>query len=168
MYDGGHPYVFMVPVYAVVSPDKEKNAEPHWINISIPDNKADLHISYKEIDPAEAHLFTKEKLSPREAREEVLMHLTEDCRDLAYKHSVKASAIEENLFINRKDRVYGTVYIIKGNAASPMQFYLTDSVRHFLRGALYIREIPNSDSLQPVVRFIEKDIRHLIETTKWK
>ncbi|HNZ71643.1 MAG TPA: gliding motility lipoprotein GldD, partial [Prolixibacteraceae bacterium] len=65
-------------------------------------------------------------------------------------------------------KVYGTVYSIKGNAASPMQFYLTDSVEHFLRGSMYISEIPNYDSLQPVINFLEADMIRLIETLSWK
>ncbi|HKI89469.1 MAG TPA: hypothetical protein VKA38_10600, partial [Draconibacterium sp.] len=59
------------------------------------------------------------------------------------------------------------VYKIEGNAASPMQFYLTDSTRNFLRGAFYIREVPNIDSLRPVINFLEPDIIHIIETTTW-
>ncbi|MDP4185193.1 MAG: gliding motility lipoprotein GldD [Bacteroidota bacterium] len=168
LYDEGHPYRFMIPVYAQARLDDDRFSEPHWVNITIPANKADIHISYKEISPSEYYRFGKKQLSAEEAKRAVLMRLTEDSRDLAYKHSVKASAIEEKVFINSKDKVYGTVYLIKGNAASPMQFYLTDSTRHFLRGALYIREVPNSDSLQPVIKFLEKDIRKLIETTQWR
>ena len=49
-----------------------------------------------------------------------------------------------------------------------MQFYLTDSVKNFLRGALYIKEIPNIDSLQPVISFLDRDVIQLIRTTEWK
>ena len=63
--------------------------------------------------------------------------------------------------------MYGTVYTLKGNAASPMQFYLTDSVKNFIRGALYIKEIPNYDSLRPVIGFLSADVIKMIETTEW-
>jgi gliding motility-associated lipoprotein GldD len=91
----------------------------------------------------------------------------EDTRALAYKHSQKADAIKEKVFMNPTNNVYGLIYKIEGNAASPMQFFLTDSTSHFLRGALYIREVPNIDSLKPVIDFLEADVVRLIETTTW-
>jgi gliding motility-associated lipoprotein GldD len=91
----------------------------------------------------------------------------EDSRTLAYKHSIKADAINERIFVNPQKKVYGTIYLIDGNAASPVQFYLTDSAQNFLRGALYIREVPNIDSLRPVIDFLTPDVIRLIETTKW-
>jgi len=142
------PYSFEYPVYSQIIPDTIGNAEPFWLDVNIPGNKAKFHLSYKKVNGN-------------------LAQLTEDSRELAYKHSIKASSIDENLFINSADRVFGTVYTIKGNAASPIQFYLTDSTNHFLRGALYISEIPNYDSLLPVINFLETDITHLIETFHW-
>ncbi|MFV0267582.1 MAG: gliding motility lipoprotein GldD, partial [Draconibacterium sp.] len=76
--------------------------------------------------------------------------------------------IEEQIFVNNASHVYGTIYRIRGNAASPMQFFLTDSTQHFLRGAFYIREVPDIDSLRPVIDFLEPDVIRLIETTNWK
>jgi len=87
---------------------------------------------------------------------------------LAYKHSIKADAINERIFINAEKKVYGTIYLIDGNAASPLQFYLTDSTHNFLRGALYIREVPNIDSLRPVIDFLTPDVIRLIESTEWR
>lgn len=144
----GHPYQFDIPVYSEVKPDNSIFAEPDWINVHFPDNKAEIHISYK---PVQENLFV----------------YTEESRELTYKHSQKASAIEERIFMNPAGKVYGTIYLISGNAASPIQFYLTDSVRHFLRGALYIRDVPNIDSLRPVIDFLLPDVIHLIETTAW-
>ena len=96
-----------------------------------------------------------------------LLKLTEDSRSLAYKHSIKADAINERIFVNSEKKVYGTIFLIDGNSASPLQFYLTDSTKHFLRGALYIREVPNIDSIRPVIEFLTPDVIHLIETTEW-
>lgn len=142
------PYRFEIPVYARLEADKERIAEPYWVNLKIPKNKAEVNISYKKVEGN-------------------LAALTEDSRTLAYKHSIKADAINERIFVNQKKKVYGTIYIIEGNAASPLQFYLTDSTSHFLRGALYIREVPNIDSIRPVIDFLTPDIIHLIETTEW-
>ena len=143
------PYKFDVPDYGKVVPDNDRLAEPYWINLKIPAHKAEVNISYKKVDKN-------------------LSKLLEDSRTLAYKHSIKADAINERIYINPKKKVYGTIYMIDGNAASPLQFYLTDSTKNFLRGALYIREVPNIDSLRPVIDFLTPDVIRLIETTEWK
>lgn len=150
------PYRFEVPDYADVRPDPRNPDKKNWINIVVPENKAELHVSYYNL--------RKGKKPGRI----LLAGFTEETRELAYKHSVKAYAIEEQVFMNPGKKVYGTVYRIKGNAASPMQFFLTDSTTHFLRGALYIRATPKIDSLKPVIDFLEKDVVRLIETTSWE
>lgn len=142
------PYRFEIPVYGRLVPDNERIAEPYWVNLKIPAHRAEVHISYKTVHNN-------------------LLELTEDSRSLAYKHTIKADAINERIFIDQQKKVFGTIYLIEGNAASPLQFYLTDSTRHFLRGALYIREVPNIDSIRPVIDFLTPDIIHLIETTEW-
>jgi gliding motility-associated lipoprotein GldD len=142
------PYSFQTARYSEPSRGKGPNSGPGWITVSTPRHKADLHISYAEINGN-------------------LAKYIEESRKLAYGHSIKADAISEQVFINPEEQVYGTIYYIEGNAASPIQFFLTDSASHFLRGALYIREIPNIDSIRPVIDFLKPDIIHLIETTRW-
>lgn len=149
------PYQFEIPDYANITPDSRNPGKKDWININVPENKAEVHISYYQLQNA-----------PKPSRQ-LLAELIEETRELAYKHSVKANAIEEQIFMNPGRDVYGTIYRIKGNAASPIQFFLTDSATHFLRGALYIRATPNIDSLKPVVDFLEEDVIRLIETTYW-
>ena len=151
-----YPYHFEVPDYSVITQDMYTADHPDWINVEIPANKAEIHISYYPL-----------KHQPTPAKE-FLNKLMEESHELAYKHTVKADAIEERVFMNPAKNVYGLIYKIEGNAASPMQFFLTDSTSNFLRGALYIREVPNIDSLKPVIDFIEPDIIHMIETTTWK
>jgi len=147
-FNSGYPYSFEYPTYSKIIANIDPLSEPYWIDIDIPCNNAKFHLSYKTV---------KGNLSK----------LTEESRELAYKHSIKAISIDEKLFINPVKKVYGTVYKIKGNAASPMQFYITDSINHFLRGSFYISEIPNFDSLLPVITFLETDLVHLIETLNW-
>jgi len=96
-----------------------------------------------------------------------LKTLTEDSRELAYKHTVKAEAIKEKAYNNKDHNIYGIVYQLKGNVASALQFHLTDSTNHFLRGSLYFNTKPNKDSIAPVLDFIEKDVVRLIESTEW-
>lgn len=146
--NGPLPYNFNIPIYATVTPDLLNPEQKDWITVEIPGNHAQIHISYKKINHN-------------------LSQLIEESRSLVYKHDKKASAIDEQLFVHPANRTYGTVYTLKGNAASPMQFYLTDSTRNFIRGALYIKEVPNYDSLRPVISFLSEDVIKMIATTEW-
>ena len=91
----------------------------------------------------------------------------EDSRKLAFKHTVKATGIDEGTIKIPRNNVYGIFYSIEGNTASSSQFILTDSTKNFLRGALYFNEKPQEDSIQPIVNFIKTDIDRMIKTLKW-
>ena len=149
------PYNFEIPVYAFLEQDLFNTDKPFWKNIEIPANKAEIHLSYYELPAANPDNRLK------------LNEYMEESRKLAYKHSIKADAITEQVFMNPDKKVFGLIYRIEGNAASPIQFFLTDSTHHFLRGALYIRDVPNIDSLQPVIDFLEPDVIRLIESASW-
>jgi len=56
----------------------------------------------------------------------------------------------------------------KGNACLTCGVFVTDTTRHFLRGALYFDTAPNEDSLGIVNQFLEKDMDHLINSFRWK
>lgn len=143
-----YPYSFDVSSYAQIIPPRI-DPEKYWINIKYPKYNAQLHISYK---PIQNNLDT----------------LLNDVHKMMNKHIPKANAINEQMFLNDELRVYGIAYQIKGSeAASPYQFYLTDSTTHFLRGALYFNFSPNNDSLKPVITYIEQDIQRLIESFEW-
>ena len=151
----GFPYQFEIPDYSEIKPDLYNPDKPFWINVTVPANSAEIHISYYDLNGTAAN------------SRKLLNEFMEETRTLAYKHSIKADAIQEQVFMNPADNVYGLIYRIEGNAASPLQFFLTDSTQHFLRGSLYIREVPNIDSLKPVINFLELDVVRLIETTTW-
>ncbi|MBK3518169.1 gliding motility lipoprotein GldD [Carboxylicivirga sp. N1Y132] len=142
------PYQFEYPKYAKAVVDTSSNAEKYWLNLVFSEFNGQLHISYKAIN----NNFNE---------------LMEDNRKLAYKHTIKADAINERLFYNEESNVSGILYEIKGDAASPMQFYATDSLRHFIRGSLYFNAIPNQDSLSPVINFVQDDVIRLMETIRW-
>ena len=89
-------------------------------------------------------------------------------RKLVYDHSIKADAIDEIPLIDRNRKAYGLKYDIKGDAASPYQFYVTDSTNHFLRGALYFNVKPNYDSIRTSLEYIAQDIDNILETIEWK
>ncbi|MDQ3193353.1 MAG: gliding motility lipoprotein GldD [Bacteroidota bacterium] len=143
------PFSFDVPVYAKALDDSRPVAEPCWMNIDFPNYNARIHLSYKALNND-------------------LGKFIEDSRVLTYKHTAKATDIRENLFINDSARTYGLLYDIKGEAATNIQFYVTDSTNHFVRGALYFNTAPNQDSLAPVLEFIRKDIYQIMETFEWK
>ena len=142
-------FEFEMPEYSVVVHDKSNTEEPCWFNIYFPFQKATIHLSHKKINNS-------------------LNKYSEDARSLAYKHTIKADAIDEEIVDDKDNKVYGVIYHIEGNAASSLQFYLTDSIDNFIRGSLYFNAIPNKDSIAPVVKFINADINHLIETFMWR
>lgn len=148
-YNSICPYTFEYPLYGKIRTDTGKIAEPCWINIEFPQFGGKIHISYKTV-------------------KNNVTSFIEDSRTLAYKHTVKADAIRETLYTDDERKVYGLLYEIRGDAASSVQFYLTDSTRHFLRGSLYFNVQPNADSLAPVIDFFLEDIMHLVETLEWK
>lgn len=147
-FNKGCAYRFQYPDYGVITMDTFASKNPCWINLDFPGYRARLHFSYMEIDNN-------------------LNILQEDARTLAYKHTIKASAIQERWYENPEEKVYGILYEISGNAASLVQFYMTDSTRHFLRGALYFAVEPNADSLAPVLDHFKKDIVNILETLEW-
>jgi len=148
-YNTSCPYSFSYPVYAVIENDTDANTEPCWINIRFPALNATIHCSYKQ---------NKDELGG----------YIKDSRTLVYKHTVKADAINEIPINDTLRNVYGMLYDIKGNAASSVQFYLTDSVARFMRGALYFNCPPNKDSIAPVLQFVQEDIDTLLKTFIWK
>lgn len=149
LYNEQEQYQFEIPVYAQVEKDRSRISEEGWINVAIPQLNGKIHLSYKPVGDQLTELIT-------------------DCRELAYKHTVKAQGIEETPFIVREEKRFGMIYDLKGDVASAVQFFITDSTDHFLRGSLYFNSRPNRDSLNPVIDFLREDIIHLIETTRWK
>ena len=150
-YKSGCPFTFSYPVYANIEPDKNRNAQPCWFNIEYPQFKGTLHLSYMPI--------TSKK---------VFNELIEDAHTFAFKHTIKATAIDEGTIAYPDRKMYGIYYRIDGNAASSAQFYLTDSVKNYLRGALYFNEVPRQDSIKPVLDFVKQDIDVMIKTLRWK
>ena len=149
----GFPYTFEYPVYANVVRDSSffdtVPENPYWINIDFPRFNGRIYVSYKAIGP---NKFEK---------------LREDAFKMTYKHTLKASSIDQTV-IQTPNGIGGIYFNVGGNAATANQFFLTDTTRNFLRGALYFDTAPNEDSLGIVNNFLEKDMEHLINTFKWR
>jgi len=149
----GYPYTFEYPVYANVLQDSTffevKPENPYWINIDFPRFNARIYISYKDIGK---NSFDK---------------LRDDAFKMTFKHTAKASSIDQAA-IQTPNGIGGMMFSVGGNAATAHQFFVTDTTRHFLRGALYFDTTPNEDSLKPVNSFLQEDMMHLINPFKWK
>ena len=147
------PYSFEYPVYAKIIRDTsffgDRPENPYWINVDIPRFHARIYISYKKV---EGNNFTK---------------LREDAYKMTYKNTYKATSIEDSL-ISTPLGIHGIFFHVGGNAATANQFFVSDSVKHFLRGALYFDTTPNEDSLGIVNQFLQKDMNHMINTLQWK
>jgi gliding motility-associated lipoprotein GldD len=94
--------------------------------------------------------------------------LLNDAYQLPGKHMIKAEEIPERIFMAPEERVFGTLFTVVGNAASQLQFFLTDSTDHFLMGSLYFYSRPNYDSIMPAAKYLERDVMHLMESLRWK
>lgn len=143
----GYPYSFELSDYAQVSDRQQEEA--YWVNIQYSSLNATIHCSYKPVCGN-------------------LRELSDDSQRFVYNHAGVASSIPEQGFFNPERKVYGVIYELRGNTASPCQFYLTDSTHHFFRASLYFNGIPNQDSLAPVLDYVERDMRHIIETFRWQ
>lgn len=149
LYSESPRFFFETPSYSKVIPYNGPQKNDSWVNIQYLPQNATLHLSYFSL------------------KNDLAKHI-EDSRNLAYKHTIKAESINEEIFENPKTKVYGILYLIGGNAASTAQFFLTDSTQNFVRGALYFNCNPNADSLYPSNQYLRKDIVHLMESFNWK
>ncbi|MVX36495.1 gliding motility lipoprotein GldD [Myroides sp. LoEW2-1] len=126
-----------------------KEVKADAIEIHYPQMKATIYLNYKRIDKNLDKLF-------------------KDAQKLTYEHFIKADDIIEQPYINPNDKVYGMFYSLQGDAATNVQFYVTDSVKNFLTASLYFYATPNYDSIYPAKEYIRSDMQHIIETLKWR
>lgn len=155
----GHPYQFEISKYAQVIPDtaeignKKKiwKAEPHWIYIYYPRWDAFIQITYKALGG------DRKKMNA----------LINDSYALAYKHQGKASGIQDYVMTTTDGRKAGLIEL-NGEVATSLQFFTTDSSKHFLRGAIYVKTATQNDSLAPIIQFLKQDAIHLVQTLRWQ
>lgn len=148
-----YPYSFEYPTYAVIDgqidyfgQNKSKDA---WINIQFPSMNGTLYVSYKKVQTNQLDTLINESYR------------------FANNHSNKASYITDSVFTT-SNGVHGVFFHIGGDVATAYQFYLTDSSRHFFRGALYFNTTPNADSLSIYNHFLLEDVHHMVNSFKWK
>ena len=148
------PFVFYYFKEAEIRPYVGGSAMANacWFNIDYPMYNAALYLTYLPVPSSDA-----------------LGELIDDAHQQVFSgHSMMASAIGQQTILRPKDRVYGTLFKLEGKAATPFQFYVTDSTQHFLRGSLYFNFTANYDSLAPVVSFLHRDIQTMVNSLRWE
>lgn len=153
-FNAGFPFTFEKNELAKEIKARVISADSGSLGIDLiyPDLKGTIYLTYKPINN----------------NKERLMKLLTDAQGFTQEHAQKADAISEQLFESQEKKVYGMYYEVGGNAASQSQFYLTDSLNHFLTGSLYFYAKPNYDSILPAANYLQKDIQYIMETVKWK
>lgn len=150
------PFTFERPASATVVRESsyfdDLPADSCWFNLRLaPQLNGTLHFSYY---PITSHTQWE--------------GLRDEAFELVGVHNQRASDIQEIVIHRDSARVHGVAFDIAGPAASPFQFFLTDSSSHFLRGALYFQTQPNPDSLNPVIDYVKEDIFRIVETLEWR
>lgn len=139
------PFTFEYSDFARIDQGKKEC----WYYITYPKMKARVFLTYYPI------------------HNDFPLHLRE-AEKLVYEHTIKASSIDTKSFSYPEKRVFGNFYELKGQSASNIQFYATDSTRHFLTANLYFNTRPKPDSLAPAIDYIKKDMLRMIDTFEWK
>jgi gliding motility-associated lipoprotein GldD len=145
------PYTMEIPDYSRMFRSSAPDAPATWKDLYFGEFKATLYLSYHEI-----------------TSDSLFAQLINQSWELTEAHHEMSQAMKDSMILRPEDKVYGTVIELGGNAASLLQFYLTDSTHHFIRGSLYFYAAPNKDSLQPVLKYIKDDVMHIVQTLKWK
>lgn len=149
-YEAKCPLTFDAPEYSSVELFENKmSSDSCWFNIYFKRFNARLHCTYM---PVKGDFDA----------------LVRDAYGFAISHEVKASALKRTAIQDTERKVYGMIYDIEGDAASQLQFFVTDSTNHFFRGSLYFYNPPNPDSIAPVLQFLKADIVRLVNTMKWR
>lgn len=137
---------FDIPQYALVREKEDRGS--CWFDVYFPPYRAVIHHTYKPLDE-NLHIFTEETYT------------------LAMEHYIKANQIKTIPIEHPEKDVYGLLYDLQGDVASPMQYYLTDSVNHFVRGSFYFNVKTNEDSLRPVKQYLREDVERLLNSFEW-
>lgn len=146
------PFTADIPSYAKLLPGKGMAGEAEgacWSNLVFPGQRAVVNMTWRQIKGD-------------------LPELIEDAHAFKAKHEQMATRIKTEEVVRDSARVFGTLFSVDGNVASPMVFYLTDSSSNFLYGALYFDVRPNADSLAPVTERIRADIQRFAKSLHWQ
>ena len=147
------PFEMNIPKYFSVLQDTFQDTgikNKCWYDLYCSDLNAYLHLSYVNIDNRKH--FDKLML---------------DAFELADKHNIKANYRDEIKISAPDKNLHGILFEIDGPVATPIQFFVTDSTRHFMRGSLYFKSQVNRDSIAPIYNFLRKDVVELLDSYNW-
>ena len=166
------PYSFEYPVYAKIIKDStyfDSNPEnPYWINIDFPSFSGRIFLSYKAVGGKALYKIKQADGKYKDSLgTNIFDKMVADAFSLTNKNNVVSNSIKDSL-IQTANGVSGVFFKVGGNAATAKQFFLTDTTKNFIRGALYFDVTPNADSLKPVQDFLQVDLERIINTFKWK
>ncbi len=165
------PYSFEYPVYSRVVRDSSyfdnSSQNPFWINIDFPTFNGKIFISYKIIGGTSVYKIKTPAGYRDSIGKNTFENMVNDSYNLTYKNDIKAYSIEDSI-MHTSNNITGIFFRLSGSVATAKQFFLSDTVHNFLRGALYFDATPNEDSLRPVNAFLQEDMNHLINTLQWK
>ncbi len=153
MYNQDLPFAFDRNMQSdtIIYKPLQDDVKSFGLNIEYKKLKGTIYLTYKAIDGKER-----------------LVKYLKNAQNFTQEHTKKADAIEEVVWENPVNKVYGMFYEVGGNAASQSQFYITDSINHFLTGSLYFYAKPNYDSILPAANYLQKDIKRIMESVQWK
>lgn len=167
----GFPYTFEYPSYARIIKDstyfENTTDNPYWLNVDFPTFRGKIFISYKAIGGKSIYKVKTPSGYKDSVGINTLDRMVNDSYKLTYKNDIKAYSIEDSL-MHTPNHLTGVFFKLTGSVATAKQFFLTDSTKHFLRGALYFDATPNEDSLKIVNDFLQQDMYHMINTLQWK
>lgn len=166
------PYSFEYPVYARIVKDStyfDTNPEnPFWINIDFPQFHSRIFLSYKAVGGKSLYKIKQRDGSYKDSLGiNAFDKMVNDAFTLTNKNNVVSNSINDSLILT-PNGINGVFFKVGGNAATSKQFFLSDTITNFLRGALYFDVTPNADSLKPVQDFLQVDMDHIINTFRWK
>ncbi|MEP7142190.1 MAG: hypothetical protein ABI707_04935 [Ferruginibacter sp.] len=166
------PYSFEYPVYAQIVKDStyfDANPEdPYWINIDFPQFHGRIFLSYKAVGGKALYKIKQPNGSYKDSLEiNSFDKMRNDAFAITNKNDVVANSINDSL-VHTSNGISGVFFKVGGNAATSRQFFLSDTTRNFIRGALYFEVTPNADSLKPVLDFLQADMDHMINTFRWR
>lgn len=150
----GLPFTFEKNMLAskVIAKPIKGDTKSYGVTLEYPTMKGTIYLTYKDV----------------ENNADRLNSFLRDSQNFTQEHTKKADEILERVYENKEHKVYGMFYEVGGNAASQSQFYVTDSINHFLTGSLYFYAKPNYDSILPAANYLKNDIAHIMESVRWK
>jgi gliding motility-associated lipoprotein GldD len=145
------PYLFEYSKAAKLLKDTSSISDKNWVEVYYPELLANIHITYIDL----------------EKDQQKLKELLNDSYFLTSKHQIKAYAINDVIMTTNSGKTV-SIAELEGDVPSQFQFICTDSVDHFMRGALYFNTKVQNDSLAPAIEYVKTDIIQLLNTLDWK